>query len=204
MINTYLSWDSQLIGILAHLKVPSSCASTHKFERKKTKHSHHQNSNMPNVRYDRFGSLFDHYAFERSMATNNAVAAVPKVENKKTLWNPSGLHIDENKDGYTYLVDVPGVKPSDMSMQLVDDKKALYLRGLRIFESGNTKEQTTFERRVDIASDVDVDKIEADLKDDVLTISAPKKEEPKRSNADFIPISPAGSSSSDEEKKASQ
>lgn len=146
---------------------------------------------MPRVKRDQFGSLFDHYTFERSLSMNNALAAVPRVENKKKLWGPSGVQVQENNEEYSILIDVPGVRAKDMAMQIVDNKRALYLRGVRTFESGETVEEKKFDRHINIAQDVNVDKIKADLTNGVLQIKAPKKENPERSNADFIPIAQA-------------
>eukprot|EP00980_Cylindrotheca_fusiformis_P025204 scaffold13271_cov110-Cylindrotheca_fusiformis.AAC.7 len=62
-------------------------------------------------------------------------------------------------------------------MELVDNNQAIHLSGGRKFKNGETVEETKFERRFTIGSDVDVEKINADLSNGVLTITAPKKEQ---------------------------
>jgi HSP20 family protein len=149
-------------------------------------------SNMPIVRYDPFGSFFDD-VFERSLLHNKALlAAVPRAENQQ-LWQPHGLQVQEDHQAYSIYFDVPGVKAEDMKMQLVDNNQALHLSGGRKFQNGDTVEETKFERRFTIASDIDVEKIKADLSNGVLTITAPKKE-PEKESPRIITIREAATS----------
>jgi HSP20 family protein len=138
------------------------------------------NSNMTIVRYDLFGSFFDD-VFERSLLHNEALlAAVPREENQQ-LWQPHVLQVQEDDKAYSLTFDLPGVMAEDMKMQLVDNNQALHLSGGRKFQNGDAVEETKFERRFTIASDIDVEKIKADLSNGVLTITAPKKEPEKES-----------------------
>jgi HSP20 family protein len=150
------------------------------------------NSNMPIVGFDPFGSFFDD-VFERSLLHNKALlATVPRAENQQ-LWQPHGLHVQEDDKSYSIFVDVPGVKVEDMNMQLVGNNQALHLSGGRKFQNGDTVEETKFERRFTIASDIDVEKIKADLSNGVLTITAPKKE-PEKESRRIITITEAATS----------
>eukprot|EP00980_Cylindrotheca_fusiformis_P000223 scaffold52_cov183-Cylindrotheca_fusiformis.AAC.2 len=136
------------------------------------------------IRYDPFGSFFDDDTFERNLFSlhNNALSTFPKTGDGKKSWKPLGLQIQEDEKSYSFSVDVPGVKAEDMKMELVDNNQALHLSGGRKFKNGDTVEETKFERRFTIGSDVDVEKINADLSDGVLTITAPKKEQQKPSS----------------------
>eukprot|EP00980_Cylindrotheca_fusiformis_P001389 scaffold344_cov130-Cylindrotheca_fusiformis.AAC.20 len=130
---------------------------------------------MPIIRYDPFANFFDD-AFERSLFQNNT-----RGEKKKQLWQPRGFQVHQDEKAYFICVDVPGVKKEDMKMQLVNNNETLHLSGCRKFKHGDDVEETKFERHFTIGSDVDVEKINADLSNGVLTIAAPKKEPTKDS-----------------------
>lgn len=144
-----------------------------------------QQTIMPIMRYDPFASFFDD-AFERSFFHNNAVASVPthhiaEKKQQQQLWQPRGFQVQEDEKTYTISVDVPGVKAEDMEMQLVENNQALHLRGGRRFQNGDAFDETKFERRFTIGADIDVENINAELSNGVLTIVAPKKEPEKES-----------------------
>eukprot|EP00980_Cylindrotheca_fusiformis_P001387 scaffold344_cov130-Cylindrotheca_fusiformis.AAC.18 len=143
---------------------------------------------MPIIRYDPFANFFDD-AFERSLFQNNtrSPGVNTRGENKKQLWQPRGFQVHQDEKAYFICVDVPGVKKEDMKMQLVNNNETLHLSGCRKFKHGDDVEETKFERHFTIGSDVDVEKINADLSNGVLTITAPKKE-PAKDSPRFIAI----------------
>jgi HSP20 family molecular chaperone IbpA len=65
----------------------------------------------------------------------------------------------------------------------------IHLSGGRQFQSkdGTSFETSSFERRFSIGPNADKEKIGADLKDGVLTITVPKKE-PEKTSPTYIPI----------------
>mmetsp|Transcript_38743 Transcript_38743/g.93664 ORF Transcript_38743/g.93664 Transcript_38743/m.93664 type:complete len:86 (+) Transcript_38743:442-699(+) len=65
----------------------------------------------------------------------------------------------------------------------------IHLSGGRQFQSkdGTSFETSSFERQFSIGPNVDKEKIAADLKDGVLTITVPKKE-PEETSPTYIPI----------------
>eukprot|EP00980_Cylindrotheca_fusiformis_P021619 scaffold8474_cov104-Cylindrotheca_fusiformis.AAC.1 len=134
------------------------------------------------IRYDPFGSFFDDDAFERNLfprhSMTNALSSFPSRSNDQGTksWKPLGLQVREDEKSYSFSVDVPGVRAEDMKMELVDNNQTIHLSGGRKFKDGDTVEETRFDRRFTIGSDVDVEKINADLSNGVLTITAPKKE----------------------------
>jgi HSP20 family protein len=147
---------------------------------------------MPIVRYDPFGSFFDD-VFEQSLFHNKGLlAAVPRAENQQ-MWQPHGLQVQEDDKAHYIFFDVPGVKAEDMTMQLVDNNRALHLSGGRKFQNRDTVEESKFERRFTIASDIDVEKIKAALSNGVLTITTPKKE-PEKESPRIITITKAATS----------
>lgn len=90
-----------------------------------------------------------------------------------------GYEINETKDKYSISIDVPGVKPSDMSIELQDDGQVLHLSGGRKIKKGDQETETKFSQRFTIGKNVDTTKLSADLSDGVLTVTAPKKEKPE-------------------------
>jgi len=80
---------------------------------------------------------------------------------------------------------LPGINPDDVEIQLEDN--ILLLKGVRKFEK-EVKEENfhhversygTFTRSFTLSSSIDADKVKAEYKDGVLTLTMPKKEEAK-------------------------
>jgi len=81
--------------------------------------------------------------------------------------------------------ELPGVNPDEVEIRVEDN--TLYLKGERKFEK-EVKEQNyhrversygTFTRTFSLPNSVDADKVSANYKDGVLTLTMPKKEEAK-------------------------
>eukprot|EP00980_Cylindrotheca_fusiformis_P025206 scaffold13271_cov110-Cylindrotheca_fusiformis.AAC.9 len=134
---------------------------------------------LPIMRFDPIGSFFDEddelEIFVRPSKRLRSSFPGSASKSKEQLWKPHGFQVHEDEKSYSFSVDVPGVKAEDMKMELVDKNQALHLSGHRKFKNGDTVKETKFERRFTIDSDVDVEKINADLSNGVLTITAPKK-----------------------------
>jgi len=92
---------------------------------------------------------------------------------------PLGYRINEKDNEYQISVDVPGVKASDMSVNLENDGKVLHIVGGRKVEKENEISETRFEKRFTIGDNVDTDKLKANLSDGVLVLTAPKLEKKK-------------------------
>jgi HSP20 family protein len=91
-----------------------------------------------------------------------------------------GYEINETDDKYQIAVDVPGVKAGDMSVQLENDGKVLHISGGRKIVKDNTITETKFEKRFTIGTNVDMQKVTANLADGVLVLSAPKIEKKEK------------------------
>ncbi len=97
-------------------------------------------------------------------------------------WLPA-VDVHEDEDGYTVQVDLPGVNPEDVKVQLVGD--TLTIKGERR-EKGDEKhgrvhriERVTgsFERTFRLGAPVDAGKVKAAYKGGVLEVRVPKLEE---------------------------
>jgi HSP20 family protein len=112
-------------------------------------------------------------------------------------WLPS-FEVRENRDGYVFKADLPGVKKEDIEVSLTGNR--LQISGKRD-EEKEAKDDTyytyersygSFSRMFTLPEGADAEHVKTELKDGVLTLVLPKKPEaqPKK-----IPIS-AGASKS--------
>jgi len=91
------------------------------------------------------------------------------------------FEVKETKEGYVFKADVPGIKENDMSINLTDSR--LTVSGKREEEKKQESDTYfsmersygTFVRSFTLPEGIDADKVSANLKDGVLTISVPKK-----------------------------
>ena len=99
-------------------------------------------------------------------------------------WAPP-VDIYENGDNLVLKAELPGINPDDVEIRVEDN--TLYLKGERKSEK-DVKEQNyhrversygTFARSFSLPNSVDADKVTANFKDGVLTLTMPKKEEAK-------------------------
>jgi HSP20 family protein len=99
-------------------------------------------------------------------------------------WAPP-VDIYENGDNLVLKAELPGVDPKDVEIRVEDS--TLYLKGERKFEK-EVKEENyhrversygTFTRSFSLPNSIDSDKVHADYKDGILTLTMPKKEEAK-------------------------
>jgi len=99
-------------------------------------------------------------------------------------WAPP-VDIYENGDSLVLKAELPGIDPDDVEIRVEDN--TLYLKGERKPEK-DVKEQNyhriersygTFARSFSLPNSVDADKVVANYKDGVLTLTMPKKEEAK-------------------------
>jgi HSP20 family protein len=99
-------------------------------------------------------------------------------------WAPP-VDIYENGDNLVLKAELPGVDPRDVEIRVEDS--TLYLKGERKFEK-EVKEESyhrversygTFTRSFSLPNSIDSDKVSAEYKDGVLTLTMPKREEAK-------------------------
>lgn len=102
-----------------------------------------------------------------------------------TAWAPR-LDVHEDKDAYTIEADLPGVEKKDVELSVEDG--VLTIRGTR----KDTREEKgkdgwhrlerhygSFERSLSLGEGVDVEHVKAEMKDGVLHLTLPKKEQAK-------------------------
>ncbi len=95
------------------------------------------------------------------------------------------LNVSENEGGYEVTVDLPGLKPEDVSVELHENE--LTLSGKREQEEeqkGKTfhrveRSYGEFRRVITLPAPVDETKIKADYRNGVLTVQLPKSEKVK-------------------------
>lgn len=127
------------------------------------------------VLQDRMNRLLGDY-LERSQPQEEGVGM--------SIWNPN-VDIFETKDAICVRAELPGVKRDDVHVEVKEG--VLTLRGDRKFEK-EVKEENyhrieraygTFHRSFTLPSSVDAEKVSARMKDGVLEVDLPKKEQAK-------------------------
>lgn len=95
------------------------------------------------------------------------------------------LDVMENSDNYVVRCDLPGVDQKNLEVSVEGD--VLTIKGEKKYEKRekdaryyrNELWEGSFQRTLSLPAGVDSDKVDAELKDGVLTITLPKKEEHK-------------------------
>ncbi len=115
--------------------------------------------------FGRFGDLFDR---EPLLTPANRAEWMPPVD------------IKETEAGYVFHMDVPGLKPEDLDVELHEG--VLSIRGSRSEEKKEEEKgyvrterrQGSFSRQFRVPTNVQADVLNAEVKDGVLTIEVPK------------------------------
>ena len=107
----------------------------------------------------------------------------------QAVWAPA-LDVQEDKDNYVFRAELPGLKREDIDVSLQDD--VLVISGERKVETVNEgvevhrqeRHHGKFQRALTLPTQVAADKITAQYKDGVLTVTLPKVEEAKPKKID--------------------
>jgi HSP20 family protein len=83
----------------------------------------------------------------------------------------------DDKDNFYVRAELPGVKKKDIKLEL--DNAVLTLSGERKTKSGESEETTSFSRSINVAEDIQSDKVKGNFEDGILTVTLPKSEERK-------------------------
>ena len=110
-------------------------------------------------------------------------------ESPLTAWSPA-LDVREDKDNFIIRAELPGLKREDIEVSLQDG--ALVISGERKFEKAEEGVEVhrqeryygKFQRALTLPEPVAADKVKADYKDGVLTVTLPKTEEAKPKKID--------------------
>ncbi len=123
---------------------------------------------------DRFNRLFNE-SFSRLFG---------EEEGNLRAWTPA-VDIFENDNNIVLKAELPGVDPKDVEVRVEDS--TLYLKGERKFEK-EVKEENyhriersygSFARSFSLPGTIDSEKVQAEYKDGLLTLTIPKREEAK-------------------------
>ena len=110
-------------------------------------------------------------------------------ESPLTAWSPA-LDVREDKESFIIRAELPGLKREDIEVSLQDG--ALVISGERKFEKAEEGVEVhrqeryygKFQRALTLPEPVAADKVKADYKDGVLTVTLPKTEEAKPKKID--------------------
>ena len=138
--------------------------------------------------WPRFGRLTD-LRDELDRLFDGTLAEVVQGSNLLSGWTPA-FDVYEDKDDFTIVAEVPGMTKDDIEVSLHND--CLSISGER---KGDTRRQEAevyraerffgrFQRTITLPTTVAGDKVKAQYKDGVLTITLPKTEEAKPKQID--------------------
>jgi HSP20 family protein len=121
--------------------------------------------------------------FNGSLGTTPATAKEPSEDLMTGVWSPA-VDVNEDASKIVLSADLPGVQKPDLEIQI--EKDVLTLRGERRIErKGDDKDHYhryervvgSFVRSFSLPPTVDAEKIGAELKDGILTLTLPKRPE---------------------------
>ena len=135
--------------------------------------------------FDRLSDLRD----EIDRLFDSPLAGLVRGSSLLSGWNPA-LDVYENKDNFVVVAELPGMKKEDIDVSLHNGM--LSLSGER---KGETKQGDAelyraeryvgrFQRTVSLPAPVAADKVKAQYKDGVLTVTLPKTDEAKPKQID--------------------
>lgn len=124
---------------------------------------------------ERFNQLFNE-AFGRAFGDQQELT--PRA------WVPA-VDIYETDENLVLQAELPGINPDDVDIRIEDN--TLYLKGERKFEKEVKEENLhrversygTFTRSFTLPGTIDADKVKAEYKNGILTLTIPKREEAK-------------------------
>jgi len=83
--------------------------------------------------------------------------------------------VSEDDNMYEIVLDVPGVKPTDIKVQLEQSGKVLHVSGERKVRGEGKAGEYAFDRRWTLGNDIDMTGVSANVTDGVLVVTIPKK-----------------------------
>ena len=112
----------------------------------------------------------------------STVGSFPRSPAPLSRWNPA-VDVYQNKDQFTVVVELPGLKKEEIEISLHDD--TLTISGERNREESSGEEFLTersygkFQRSLTLPTAVVAEKVNASYKDGLLQVVLPKAEEAK-------------------------
>jgi HSP20 family protein len=119
------------------------------------------------------------------------LAEFAPASNLLSGWTPA-FDVYENKDNFTVVAELPGMKKEDIEVSLHQD--SLSISGERKSDTKSEEAEVyraerffgRFQRTITLPTDVAGDKVKANYKDGILTITLPKTEEAKPKQIDVV------------------
>jgi len=108
--------------------------------------------------------------------------------------------ITNTDEKFELAVDVPGVKASDVNVTLENDGQVLAISGERQSKGDNYSYSSKFYQSFSLDPNIIAEKFDANLKDGVLVISAPKEVKKIEASTQSIPITEHAAEEPKEEK----
>lgn len=139
---------------------------------------------MSIVRCEPFRGIFANQSRFNDVLNQAFARAWGDEDSKSGSWAPA-VDIYETDENLVVKAELPGVNPKDVEVRVEDS--TLYLKGERKFEN-EVKEENyhrversygSFTRTFALPSSINADKVAADFKDGLLTLTMPKREEAK-------------------------
>ena len=142
----------------------------------------------PEMAWPSFGRL-SNLRDEIDRLFESPLAELARTSQLLSGWTPA-LDIHENKDDFVVKVELPGMKKEDISIFLHDG--SLSISGERKSEGKYEDAEVyraerffgRFQRTVTLPAPVAADKVKAQYKDGILTVTLPKTEEAKPKHID--------------------
>jgi len=112
------------------------------------------------------------------------VPATGEKESRAALLSPR-VNLVETDNGYTFTAELPGLDENELKVELNDGTLSIggHKKAQRDDKGGNfhvvEHRYGTFKRSIQIPTDVNIEDIEAEFKNGLLTVSLPKKEKAK-------------------------
>ena len=94
-------------------------------------------------------------------------------------------NLTEDKDGYYVRAELPGLKADQLNISVTDNtisisgERKIADEGENVRYHRREREAGTFSRSISLPGEVDAEKVEAELKDGILTVHIPKGEKAK-------------------------
>ena len=137
------------------------------------------NKNVPHDLWDAFDDL--HSEMERSFGDFKFPGATGLLDRTGS----PAIDVVETNDEILVVADMPGVRKEDLELNLAGT--LLTIKGSKLSEQNSDKRRIfrretwagSFSRTIDLPANIDNEKVNAELKDGVLTLRISKREEAK-------------------------
>jgi len=129
----------------------------------------------PSNAFGGFG-VFDEDFFTMTSGLLDIPPSLTRFKDDTMRHSSPRYEITENDKQFRLAVDVPGVKPDHMKIELENNGRVLHISGDRKEKTDTSYKAFKFDKRFTLGRDLDTSKIAAHLSDGVLVLTAPKME----------------------------